>query len=145
MDWDKIKGFRRSRDIDYLQQKMLDSDDDSREVTRDYQFVKDRVHKALYMSDDKRAHEIARKISECKKTRSERSRKIRTKKVWYYEGDGSGWTSRRISKEEQDKLLDDDKKYRETKGVCQSIWCNSCRKMAAKHFKVEYRRDLIED
>lgn len=142
MDWDKIKGFRRSRDIDYLQQKMLDSDDDSREVTRDYQFVKDRVHKALYMSDDKRAHEIARKISECKKTRSERSRKIRTKKVWYYEGDGSGWTSRRISKEEQDKLLDDDKKYRETKGVCQSIWCNSCRKMAAKTFQSRIQKRL---
>ena len=140
IDFNLVKIRSKSkRHKDLLLDAMLDADDESREVKRGYQLVKDRVHKALLMSDKKLAHEIAKNISDCKKARSERSKKIRTKEKWYY--DGGEYYKLRISRHKQDEILDDEKHYLKTnhnkKKVCQSIWCNSCRYMASKTFETK--------
>lgn len=140
IDFNLVKIRSKSkRHRDLLLDAMLDADDESREVKRGYQLVKDRVHKALLMSDKKIAHEIAKNISDCKKARSERSKKIRTKEKWYY--DGGEYYKSRISGHQQDEMLDDEKHYLKTdynkKKVCQSIWCNSCRYMASKTFETK--------
>ena len=41
----------------------------------------------------------------------------------------------RVNTQVQQKLLDDKKDYANTDGVCQSLWCNSCRKVAALTFE----------
>ena len=60
IDFNLVKIRSKSkRHKDLLLDALLDADDESREVKRGYQLVKDRVHKALLMSDKKIAHEIA--------------------------------------------------------------------------------------
>lgn len=147
-DFSKIRLRSKSQQHrDRLLNAMLDADDEAREVKRDYQFVSDRVHKALLMSDKKIAHEIAKRISECKTARSIRSKKIRNKTKWHYDRDDQNpWYELKIPKHEQDRILDDEKHYLKTdyykKKVCQSIWCNSCRYMASKTFETRIRNRL---
>ena len=83
----KLKGRSSTEQLLRLTEMSLDALDDSREVQREYKFVKDRVNKALLMSNDKVAHDISRSISYCRNARSIRSKKIRSKTKSYFDMD----------------------------------------------------------
>ena len=116
---------------------LLDTDNEARDVKRNYEVIDSRVNRALLMSDSKIAHKIAKEISECKKARSIRSRKIRNKVRYVPEQsrDDNDTVYETIRKWQQEKLLNDVNDYKNTKGVCQSLWCSSCRHMVSKAFE----------
>ena len=131
----KLKGRSSTEELQRLTEMSMDALDDSREVQREYKFVKDRVNKALLMSNDKVAHDISRSISYCRNARSIRSKKIRSKTKSYFDMDTRERYKVRVNTQVQQKLLDDKSDYANTDGVCQSLWCNSCRKVAALTFE----------
>lgn len=132
--WTAVKRRRSSSmdTINRLQNLMLDEINDSREVVREYTLTKNRVTKALLLSNDPEAHHLNRRINNCVRTRSKRSKKIADKfKTTELEAE-LGLVG--LQQKRQFELRDNPDDYVKY-DVCQSLWCQSCRKMAGNTFR----------
>ena len=119
--------------IKRLQDRMLDETNDNREVVRQYKLIKNRVTDALLLSDDPEAHHLNRRISNCLRSRNTRSKKISDKfKPIRYDGLDAELVD--LVEKKKSELTNDPVDYVKY-DVCQSLWCQSCRKMAATTFR----------